>query len=284
MNRSTYQSQSHVRSFTEWACPIVRGERALSHGWRGTRFGEWSCKSVSDAYYRFAWRYSVRLPGQSHKTTGCSFAENAAVLHRLGYILRESAATGDADRFLDAAIAVVQWGGVYRNAERLRELGRVGLARFYEASRQLDPTSADTEDLAKILDMNSGFSKIYSLLVDGLPIYDSRVACALASLIRSYCEEASLRAVPTELLVGIPFHRAAANRNPSAGPLQFPVLRWGDKRQYAVSNLKAAWLLEPLAKEGRFRDLPSRLLALQSALFMIGYTVPTQTWLGRSLM
>jgi len=281
MNRSTYRNQLHVRSFIAWAAPIVRGERPLSHRWHSAKFGGWSCKSIFDAYCCFDWRYSVRLPGDSHKISGCSFDENANVLSRLQHILRDSAATGDTDSFLEAAIAVVQWGGVYRNTGRLRDLGQGALSQFCVASKQLDPTSADTEDLSEVQDMNSGFSKIYSLLVDGLPIYDSRVACALASLVRSYCQERGLRKVPPELAVGIPSNRAIASRDPSVGSIQFPKLRWGEKRKYAVSNLKAAWLLEPLAAEGRFGELPSGLLALQSALFMIGYKVPEQGYLGR---
>jgi hypothetical protein len=44
-------------------------------------------------------------------------------------------------------------------------------------------------------------------------------------------------------------------------------------QSYAAAKLRAAWLPEPLAQIDPFWELPDarRMLALQSALFMIGY-------------
>jgi len=246
--------------------------------WRSPKFGEWFCESVFDAYCRFDWGFSVQLPGETHLTRGRSFEENVNVLDRLKDILRESAAKGDTDNFLKSGIAVVQWGGVYRNVGRLVALGERALPNLCAAAEQLDPKNADTGRLSAVTDMNSGFSKIYSLLIDGFPIYDSRVACALAFLIRKFCQEKGLQEVPPELAVGLPPNRTKTSRDPSIDSLQFHKLRWGEEKEYAISNLKAAWLLEPLSEQGLFGELPGprRLLALQSALFMIGYKPPEQ--------
>ncbi len=242
------------------------------------KWGEWSCESLFDAYRRFRWRFSVILPGESHTTEGCSFDENANVLDRLKRMLRENADRGDTNDFLEAAIAVVRWGGVHRNVWRLRSLGEGALSQLCAAAQQLDPRSADTGNLSAVTDINSGFSKIYSLLVDGLPIYDSRVACGLGFLVRCFCQENGLKKVPEQLALGLPLSRTKPRRDPSADSLQFHKLRWGQKKKYAASNLKAAWLLEPLAERGLFGELTTgrRLLALQSALFMIGYAAPEQ--------
>ncbi len=278
MNRSTYQNHCQVRAFIAWATPLASGERLLSHGWDSPKWGKWSCESLFDAYLRFKWRFSVTLPGESHVTEGWSFDENVNVLDRLKRMLRENADKGDTNNFLKAAIAVVQWGGVYRNIRRLRDLGQGALSQLCAAAEQLDPKSADTENLSVVTDMNSGFSKIYSLLVDDLPIYDSRVACGLGFLVWSFCQEKGLKKVPEQLTLGLPPSRTKTSRDPSAGSLQFHKLRWGEKKKYAASNLKVAWLLEPLAERGLFGELPTglRLLALQSALFMIGYEAPEQ--------
>lgn len=278
MNRSVYQVHPQVCNFITWATPLVSSEQLLPHRWCSPRWGKWFCESVFDAYRRFEWFFSVRLPGESHSTRGRSFNENVNVLDRLKDMLRESASKGDTDNFLKAAIAVVRWGGVYRNVGRLVHLRERALPHLCAAAEQLNPRSADTGKLSAVIDMNSGFSKIYSLLVDGLPIYDSRVACALGFLVRSFCQEKGLQEVPLELAVDLPPSRKGTSRDPSVDSLQFHKLRWGEKNEYAVSNLKAAWLLEPLAEQGLFGELPRprRLLALQSALFMIGYTTPEQ--------
>ncbi len=126
--------------------------------------------------------------------------------------------------------------------------------------------------------MNSGFSKLYSLLVDGFPIYDSRVACALASLVRLFCEETGRECeeVPPSLAFGIPSSQAKVNRNPSCGCLVFPRIRWSKRglRRYAESNVMAAWLLAALSAQPPFSDEREPQRALQSAMFMIGYAVP----------
>lgn len=100
--------------------------------------------------------------------------------------------------------------------------------------------------------MNLGFSKIYSLLVDGLPIYDSRVACGLGSFVRMYCHERCLETVPDQLAFGVLLNQEKTVRNPSSGTLEFHTLGSGQVRKYATSNLMVAWLLEPLAELGQF--------------------------------
>ena len=119
--------------------------------------------------------------------------------------------------------------------------------------------------------MNSGFSKIYSLMVDRFPIYDSRVACALASLVLWFCQCTSRKAVPESLSIGTLPHRAQGRRNPSCEHFSFPQISYGDTASYSRSNVKAAWLLGELAEHPPFSRQRDRIHALQSALFMTGY-------------
>lgn len=79
--------------------------------------------------------------------------------------------------------------------------------------------------------------------------------------------------MPTQLALGIPAWHTKVSRDPSTESLRFPRLRHGEPQQYAISNLRAAWLLDGLAQRSPFAGLPpgQRLLALQSAMFMIGY-------------
>ena len=274
MNRFAYLRDPDVRGFIVWVTPFVTGERPLRQRWQSPKWGRWSCESLFEAYLRFDWLFSVRLPGEAQPSRGRSFEENAAVLDHLSGTLKESADNGNADTFLSAALAVVEWGGVRRNKARLNALGKTALPTICSAADHLDPERADSARLNVISDMNSGFSKIYSLLIDGFPIYDSRVACALCSLIRAYCEESGLAKVPPLLSLGLPPSQGRVHRNPSAGTLQFHRLWHGQQSKYAFSNLMAAWLLGPMAELGPFAALPiqRRLLAVESALFMIGYS------------
>lgn len=135
--------------------------------------------------------------------------------------------------------------------------------------RKLDPAGADTDDLRGFKYMGSGYSKIYSALIPGLPIYDSRVACALACLVNLYRRDTGRSQVPPLLNLGIPQGRG----NPG-GRCSSPPIYASQESKYAKANLQFAWLMQGMVAEpGDFAPVPAgqRVDALQSALFMLGY-------------
>ena len=272
MNRGAYLADPDVGDFVGWATPLVSGERPLRHHWQSRRLGSWRFETLFDAYRRYDWPFRCSLPGDGVRRCGRSYEETVEVLDELGELLRRSCEERDAAGFLEAAVAVLEWGRVRRGEHRLRALGDEALPALSAAARLLDPANADLRRLSGVSLINSGLSKIYSLLLDGFPIYDSRVACGLASLVRLFCEERSRREVPAPLAFGIPPSQARARRDPSCSPLVFP--RIWTPRRYARSNVTAAWLLDVLSEQQPFAELGSeRQRALQSAMFMIGYTV-----------
>ena len=213
------------------------------------------------------------MPSELGRRKGSSRDSNFAILDSLSSLLRQAADQERATEFLKVAIAVADWGGVRQNRARLKKLGADVLSDVCADAALLDPATADLSRLGEVRHLNAGFSKIHALLLDEFPIYDSRVACSLASMVRRYCEENCRDAVPSQLAFSIPPSRGGFERNPSVGALHFPYMRWGDARQYAKSNVIAAWMLADLADHGPFGTLASdrRLLALQSAMFMLGY-------------
>ena len=148
-----------------------------------------------------------------------------------------------------------------------------------DAARLLDPATADTAQLDDIPRMNAGFTKIYSLLLDGFPIYDSRVAATLGLLIRSFCVETGLSRVPSPLAIAIPPGRSGGRDKPDKGGIRLSRIGGDNARRnrlYVDSNIRAAWLLGAMANYGPFGKLDEhrRLRALEAAFFMIGYSVP----------
>ena len=142
-----------------------------------------------------------------------------------------------------------------------------------ECASKLNPNAESVEGLRSVEYMGAGYSKIYSLMLDGFPIYDSRVACALTSLICLFCEDVRTPQVPESLRLGVLAGRGKQSRNPSRGAYHFPT---ATKYQYTKSNLKAAWLLNELSSDanaGEFSSVPEgrRVRALEAALFMLGY-------------
>ena len=255
MNRSTYLAHPDVRAFIDWAAPLVTGKRKLMHSWHSPKLGRFSCQSIWAAYQSYSWN-------------GQGFDEMVECLGEYGHVLRN---TDDGDRFLSTAKEVMKWGGI-NNEKGLSRLGNQALPVLRNNAIMLDPKRAETDDLTGLQYMGAGYSKVYSLMIDGFPMYDSRVACALTSLISLHRKENSLTSVPEQLRLGtLPQHRSKEDRSPPG----FPRIRYdpASKVRYADSNLKAAWLIGALADLGEFGTLPAerRVWALQSALFMIGY-------------
>lgn len=266
MNRAEYLQDPDVGDFLNWAEPLVRIERCLPVS------EQQPFVTLSDAFEDYKWDFSVTLPGEGKPQGGSSYERTVSVLTALRKQLFESEKRGDADEFRQAAAAVLHWGRVGGHNEKyLDRLGDEALPRLTSNARLLDPATAELGRLSVVAPMNSGYSKIYSLLVDGLPIYDSRVACALASLVRMFCHEEGREAVPEALRVDVPLDRATVCRDPSCEQFRFERIAAGSTTRYARSNVKAAWLLGKLAKHPPFSQESDPLHALQSALFMIGY-------------
>jgi len=152
-----------------------------------------------------------------------------------------------------------------------------------DVRRRLDPSEFVTNCHYADIIMNSGFTKIYSLLIDDFIIYDGRVGAALGLLVRKYCEENALPTVPPKLLFAYGNARTTSyqpdnRRNPGTTLHRFPALT-NSSPKHIENNLRRNWLLKEVLEScnSKFNVLhPSfQLRALESALFMIGYNVIT---------
>lgn len=263
MQRADYLSQPKVTGFTHWAGHLVRGEWGLQHGWKG-KGPAFRCDTLYEAFQRYRWPNSVH--GESAFETIARFAGFRQDLDAIGII----ATYAQRDRFISKAREIAEWGGI-RNLGRLHKLGQLEPSQLQNhltaVSRNLNPATADTGELASFRYMGSAFSKIYSALIPGLPIYDSRVACALICLIRLYRHDASISSIPAVLDFGMPAWNAPLAQRCKTNMWQEP--------QYAKANLQFAWLMQELVESpGDFVQVPAgqQVDALESALFMLGYT------------
>jgi hypothetical protein len=169
---------------------------------------------------------------------------------------------------------ILNWGGVgvatknIKELEKMRDQGSF-MNILREARSMIRSTIIDTSGFS--IPMNSGFSKIYTLLDDHFIIYDSRVAAKMCSLVKQCFKEKSDKN-PEPIHLGKCDYQAKVNRDP--GP-EFPMLT-GRPKQYFESNIKAAWILEKLALEHNILNYPvdKMIFAFQTALFVDGYELP----------
>ena len=278
MNKDAYLQDFDVSRFLEWAEPLVAGHQGIHVSWT-SRGHSFRCATLEQAYLSYNWRGRVRR-GDGLIETIATFEETARVFdewrHIMGAIMgRHASAPDDRQRFIATAKRIREWGGIRKHGD-LEKLGDSAFAILSENARRLNPESGDTDDLRSFRHMGSGYSKIYAMMVPSLPIYDSRVACSLTSLILIHCRQCELPGLPETLELGVPQSQGNQLRNPSTDQYVFPKI-WaaaGRGRRYAVSNLKAAWLIAEMAGRGEpFASMEKDrgILALQSALFMLGY-------------
>ena len=261
MKRGDYLADRSVAAFVEWGGHLVRGEWRLEHlytEWKGG--AQFQCNTLYEAFQSYRWN------GDNFADTVQKFDRFAQIFNDIGVINTDV----DQDRFIANASAVAKWGNINLPLDAWKRMRPSDLAELIQnIKRRLDPASADTDGLRGFKYMGSGYSKIYSALKPGLPIYDSRVACALACLVNLYCRDIGRSLAPPLLTFGIPLGRGNAG-----GRCETPRIRHGQQTKYARANLQFAWLMQGMAADpGDFAPVPAgqRVDALQSALFMLGY-------------
>ncbi len=268
MKQDEYLADENVNGFTRWARQLVTGDLGLTHRWTSGRGTDFECTTLYGALEQYRW------PDNSNaldwRATARRLQEFRANFEDIGVI----DSSEKQEKFVDNAEAIIRWGGIpiSRGLDDWRRMPPQQLQALVEdIQAKLDPETADTDNLSVFPYMASGFSKVYSVLIDGFPIYDSRVACALNCLVEIYCRRQKVRPRPDLLKLRMP-------------PRREPKTRWyhrcdrpgmnNDSASYARDNLKAAWLLQEMVREpGEFGQVEgvAPIDALQHALFMVGY-------------
>lgn len=227
------------------------------------------------------------------KSTGMvvgDWAETQAYLAHLGSALQAAVRARKNRRAWIVCRSILQWGG-NRNPRKgafqfLQEKAAAGSLCHYiaAAGRTLQLATADTNRTGPIMDMNSMLTKVHALYAtDGLPIYDSRVAAAIASLVELWRASRHTRAQP--LPKALSFPATSSKRTvfclfPRA-PYHPGVMSYGAANTAAAwsnSKIRLGWVMEAVlqkktelfAAEG---TLQNRMHAFEASLFMIGYDV-----------
>jgi hypothetical protein len=281
MNRQEFLEKKVVKDFIDWIIPRISGEIRFFHQYENLKEKTtWSCHSIYNAYENYSWRFSCIIPGIEKKVSGNSYKESEKALEQIEFGLKSALKNGDIELFGKFAISILEWGGVTRSNDVKLEKLNVGILEYFNSTiERLDTLNVDTNDDFSGIMMNSGFTKIYSLLIKDFIIYDSRVGAALGLLVKFFLQENNLDYIPGELAFAYGNARPTKGdksdinrRNPSNDRFKFPVLRNNDKH-HIFNNIRANWLLKEISNKSLFKNESSPIRALESAFFMIGYSV-----------
>jgi hypothetical protein len=279
MDRQGFLSADGVLPFVQWMAQHLRSESGLGHGYARPRAEPLVFLNLDDALQKYEWRYRFKgIDDLDYR--GTTFNENAEVLATLQERLRQALeADPDDDRaVMEAAVEVVRWGGVAPHNERWLRDNEGGLASRLRNVKALIEQDDDAVLFKNDLRFNAGMTKVYSLLIDGFIIYDSRVAGALAWFIVQWMRTNEPRVIPPSLGFPCMSAKEAANatrhklRNPQPGSLDFPWLR-NQAHLHVKWNLRASWIIGALlqtAADTSFTGTEGSR-KLEAALFMWGY-------------
>lgn len=147
MTKEQFLNDQYVSGFIQWLRDKLSN---FTHSYYNQKEKEeWQCTSFYDACHKYKWG-------------GLNWEENNALLESYAKRLKASIRNNDNEACQDACLDILKWGGVIReNQERIK--AQTNLVNYLmKAEGVLTRDSLDIKD--EIIIMNSGFTKIYSLI------------------------------------------------------------------------------------------------------------------------
>ena len=242
-------------------------------------------KRIEGVLHHYTWKSAGMQKGD--------WPETKLRLAALSAALRSAVRSGNNSTTLDACRDILVWGG-----NRDWNVGAwpflAGMATAGTLCRYIAETAATfslaTARLSALTPpvglMNSMLTKVHALYADdGLPIYDSRVAAAIASLIEVWRADTGKSGTPLPPALAFPATTASRTVHRLFPHADHPgVMVYGAPgtiTQWSGAKVRLGWVMGSVLKRlpGLFADccktpsLSDRMHAFEASLFMIGYDV-----------
>jgi hypothetical protein len=300
MNQQMYWEDTHVKSFCEWLAktlPVLKVDLDLPPSAKVPGGVKASCKGAEEVLAQYKWNAKWEFKSETH--VSCDWTTTRESLRQLAKHLQDAIKEREDVVTFEVCKAILSWGGD-RNSARgaLPFLEGIPSISSYLASAQ-NMLSLETVDLSCchiVQKMNSMLTKMHALAaVDGIPIYDSRVAIAAAALVELFRRQMKgdpWRMIPASLTfpavdpvreIGACFkdaltHGTVASRSDD------------DSVRWTQAKIRLGWILQKILADNqqmfvneKNNDWSSRMHALEAALFMIGYNVRSLAKNGKSI-
>lgn len=275
MNKTNFLDSENVKSFLAWlACNFTTIEVRLNI--KKSRFVpvliQVQLTGVETVLQYYQWK-SVGM-------VKSDWSEAKVKLNELGAALKM--AKND-DQALSACKAILEWGG-NRNWNvgaypLLRDLAEENQLCQYlkESKKALALNKVGDYDFGCIKKMNSMLTKVHALHSnDCLPIYDSRVAAAIATLVEMWRISNNRETEPIPVEMSFP----ALDKKRTVG-CAFPnakepeMLRYNklNSNEWVSAKVRLGLLMQAFLEENKtvFEHEKNRMHAFEACLFMLGY-------------
>lgn len=288
MNKNDYRNNLSVASFTSWlaekstSLPIHLTIKSSSKVPGGLNE---KIEGFDNVVQKYIWRAEWQINNQKFSSSDWNSTKNS--LENLSTLPTKAIGSNNNDLFLKSVFAVFKWGGI-RNIRTgagafVNEHKNHLIDYFVSTSKSLELDHVSLNDQLhvsnnEILLMNAMLTKVYALLSnDGLPIYDSRVAAAIATLVELWSLETK-ELVPNVLKFPSTERTRSAPRTLSSnnhGVINRSNMLQGTQ-DWVSAKVRLGWIINEVLIKNKdvFKSegsLNKRMHAFEAALFMIGY-------------
>jgi len=293
MNKREYLNSAS--GFIDYLSGVISGVEKFEHYYTGrsqVSTLKKPIKSLADALKEYKWPTGDNPIGD--------FEENDFILSSISNDLRSAYKEGDETSLLSAIDECLLWGDGYKKANLYKSnleilKGQVvsrgltykdylALANSILECTDKSPSFGEFNRNNGPFAMTAGITKVYALLNDDFIIYDSRVAAALGLFVTLYLEKIGRDSIDPLISfrwLGAKSGKSGnpANRNPSKPENNYIFDKINTHSQHAEWNVKANWVLAAALERsgGKFAGYTGQkaLRAVEAALFMIGYDIPS---------
>jgi hypothetical protein len=285
MKKNAFFGINHVNDFVGWlvkSLPTLNIRLQINASRFVPNGIDVACNGFKHVLNHYVWRSTGMQTGD--------WNEARARLNALSVELRAAVGRGDGPATLSACENILAWGGNRDSSVGahpfLRDKVGTSLCEYIAAAAaSFSLESADTSNLVPpVTLMNAMLTKVHALYaVDGLPIYDSRVAAAIASLVELWRQSRGCHGeLPPELVFpATTTTRTVLKLFPKAvhpGVLVYSAPT--TTQRWSSAKVRLGWIIDRLLHTDPNIVLPSqnashqeKMHAFEASLFMIGYDV-----------
>lgn len=284
MNKNDYLDQEIVAHFVSYLAELINGEEVLGFAYHflpqhapadfDQIFGlTGTAQTLEDLFNRYWW------DGQYYDANA-----NALAGFQKAIRIAFKSPTIKPSEVRSAVEKIMEWGlmpnAAAKNMAWADLQGKDFPGLLLEGKKALESESPNFGIFPRVR-MNAGYTKVFSLLCDGIIIYDGRVGAALCWLVRQFLNKA-VHSGPVPQALAFRWAKGTGqnpqNRNPAGDGFKFSQLA-RDEKLWARANVHASWILEAtrLKSDARWCSGEEGLRKVEAAFFMLGYALPLES-------
>ena len=291
MNQALFLTNSDVADFIDWLVTQLPVS-SINVNVKSSKFVPKGINVTVKGFHKLLAHYQW-VTSWTDKTTNTSIRSSDWVTTKASIAQMRSrlhSATSDADALI-ACESIFEWGGERNSAVGARPFltakstANTLLNYLGNCESAMSLSKAHLESLQAVAKMNSMLTKVHAFYAtDGLPIYDSRVAGAIAMLVELYrtCTSQKWTTLPALLCFPVCMQKRRMPSTYLSRTLPVPVLTNDEfsSAQWISAKVRLGWVIQAvlakLATNGQDwfpteSGITGRSHAFEACLFMMGY-------------